>query len=112
MIDATRHSEEELEPAIDAGAEDVSVDADVYEVLTAPTDLPDVRRALEDAGVELDSAELTMHAANRIPVEDGEVGRLLRLVEELSDHDDVAAVHANFDADVAVLERAAAAAAQ
>jgi len=110
VVDATRHSEVELGPAIDAGAEDVSVDADVYEVLTAPTDLAGVRAALEGARVELDSAELTMHAANRVPVEDGEAGRLLRLVEELEDHDDVTAVHANFDVDAAVLERAAPAA--
>ncbi len=109
VVDATRHPEGDLEPAIDAGAEDVSVDADVYEVLTEPADLAGVRSALEGAGVELDSAELTMHASNRIPVEDGDVGRLLRLIEELDDHDDVTAVHANFDADAAVLERAGAA---
>ena len=109
VVDATRHSEAELETAIDAGAEDVSVDADVYEVLTAPADLAGVRAALEGADVDLDSAELTMHAANRVPVEDGEVGRLLRLVEELEDHDDVTAVHANFDVDAEVLERVASA---
>lgn len=108
VVDASRHSEEDLVAAIDAGAEDVSVDDDVYEVLTDPADLPAVRGALEEAGVDFDSAEITLRATNRVPIPAGEVGRLLRLLEEIEDHDDVSAVHANFDADPAMLERASA----
>ncbi len=108
VVDGSRHSEMDLEPAIDAGAEDISVDDDVFEVIMEPADLPAVRSALEDAGVALDLAEITMRAANRVPLDDGEVGRLVRLVEELEAHDDVSAVHANFEADAAALERASA----
>jgi YebC/PmpR family DNA-binding regulatory protein len=107
VVDAERYSEDDLIPAIDAGAQDVVLDENVYEVVTDPTDLMAVREALESAGVELDSAELTMRPTTRAPVEEGEAGRLVRLIEALEEHDDVAAVHANFDVDAAVLERVA-----
>ena len=108
-VDARRFSEDELMPAIDAGAEDVSLDGDVLEVITAPRDLADVRSALEEAGVDLDSVELVMRPTTRVRVEDDQAPALLRLIEALEDHDDVAAVHANFDMDSEVLERVAAA---
>jgi YebC/PmpR family DNA-binding regulatory protein len=109
VVDGGRFSEDELMPAIDAGAEDVSLDGDVWEVVTGPTDLATVRAALEQAGVELDSAELVMRPTTRTPVDESEVGGLMRLIEVLEEHDDVQAVHANFDVDAAVLERVAAA---
>jgi YebC/PmpR family DNA-binding regulatory protein len=109
VVDGTRYGEDELIAAIDAGAEDVSLDGDVWEVVTAPADLTAVREALEAEGVELDSAELVMRPTTRTPVEDDQVGKLMRLIEELEEHDDVQAVHANFDVDADVLERVAAA---
>jgi YebC/PmpR family DNA-binding regulatory protein len=109
VADGARYSEDDLLPAIDAGAEDLSLDGDVWEVVTAPADLQAVREALEQAGVELDSAELVMRPTTTTPVDDGDVPRLMRLIETLEDHDDVQAVHANFDIDADVLERVAAA---
>jgi YebC/PmpR family DNA-binding regulatory protein len=109
VVDAARFSEDDLMPAIDAGAEDVSLDGDVYEIVTDPGHLAAVREALTGAGVELDSAELAMRPTTRTPVDEQHVGRLVRLIETLEDHDDVAAVHANFDVDGDVLERVAAA---
>jgi YebC/PmpR family DNA-binding regulatory protein len=109
VADATRYGEDDLLPAIDAGAEDVALDGDVWEVITEPADLTAVREALEGAGVELDSAELAMRPTTRTPVEDDKVGALMRLIEALEEHDDVQAVHANFDVDAAVLERVASA---
>jgi YebC/PmpR family DNA-binding regulatory protein len=109
VLDGNRYGEDDLIAAIDAGAEDVSLDGDVWEVVTAPTDLAAVRDALEAEGLELESAELVMRPKARTPVADGEVGTLMRLIEELEEHDDVQAVHANFDVDAAVLERVAAA---
>ena len=50
-----------------------------------------------------------MRPTTRLQVEDSQAGSLMRLIGELEDHDDVAAVHANFDLDAAVLERLAAA---
>ena len=105
VVDAERFSEDDLVVAIDAGAEDVVIDEGVYEIVTAPGDLAAVRSALERAGIELESAEVTMRPTSRVRVEESQVGSLMRLLDALEDHDDVAAVHANFDADTAVLER-------
>ena len=109
VLDGSRYDEDDLIAAIDAGAEDVSLDGDVWEVVTGPTDLAAVREALEGQGLELQSAELVMRPTSRTPVEESQVGALMRLIEELEEHDDVQAVHANFDVDAAVLERVAAA---
>lgn len=105
VVDADRYGEDDLMPAIDAGAEDVAIDENVYEVIAEPADFNAVREALEQAGVEIQAADLTMRPANRVPVEEEQVGTLMRLIEALEEHDDVNAVHANFDVDAAVLER-------
>jgi YebC/PmpR family DNA-binding regulatory protein len=109
VVDGSRFSENDLMPAIDAGAEDVALDGDVYEIVTDPAAFTAVREALGRAGVELESAELAMRATTTTPVEEGQVGTLVRLIEALEEHDDVSAVHANFDVDADVLERVAAA---
>ena len=109
VVDGSRYSEDELLAAIDAGAEDVALDGDVWEIVTAPGDVTAVREALAGEGIELESAELVQRPTTRIPVEEDRVGSLMRLIEALEDHDDVQAVHANFDVDSDVLERVAAA---
>jgi YebC/PmpR family DNA-binding regulatory protein len=107
VADAARHSEDDLLPAIEAGAEDVALDGDVFEIVTGPGDFSAVREALEGAGVSLESAELAMRPTVRTPVAEGDAARLMRLIDNLEEHDDVAAVHANFDIDAEVLERVA-----
>ena len=81
----------------------------MYEVVTAPADLQSARESLEGAGIAIESAELTMRPTSRVEVDEGQVRSLMRLLEELEEHDDVNAVHANFDVDASVLERVAAA---
>jgi YebC/PmpR family DNA-binding regulatory protein len=105
VVDASRYGEDDLMAAVDAGAEDVAEDGDVLEVVTGPTDLAAVRGALEEAGVELQSAELVMRPTNRIEIEEGQAASLMRLLDTLEDNDDVQAVHANFDVDAEVLEK-------
>ena len=100
---------DDLLAAIDAGAEDVGLDGDVWEIVTGPTELQAVREALEGAGVEIESAELVQRPTTRTPVDEDRVRTLMRLIEALEAHDDVQAVHANFDVDAEVLERVAAA---
>src|ERR1700754_794301 len=99
VVDAGRYDEDDLMPAIDAGAEDIARDDDVYEVVSEPGDLPAVREALAGAGVEMASAELAQLPKVRVPVEESQAGQLMRLIEALEDNDDVNAVHANFDVD-------------
>jgi YebC/PmpR family DNA-binding regulatory protein len=108
LVDGDRYSEDDLIPAIDAGAQDVSADGDSLKVLSAAEDLTAVRDALEKAEVEIQSAELTMEPKSVVEVEGGEAPALMRLMDALDDHDDVEAVHANFDIPAEVLERSAA----
>ena len=66
-----------------------SVDDDVFEVLTEPADLAAVRAALEEAGVELESAEVVQYPKTRVPVDEEAARRVLRLIDALEDNDDV-----------------------
>ena len=66
------------------------------------------RAALEATGIGISSSEVTMEASNAVEVGESEARRLIRLLEALEDHDDVDAVHANFDIPADVLERSAA----
>ena len=109
LIDAGRYGEDDLIAAIDAGADDVVADGDELKVTTEPTALAAVRGALEDSGVAVESAELLMEPNVVVEVsEEAEARALIRLMESLDDHDDVEAVHANFDIPEALLESAAA----
>ncbi|HEX8714050.1 MAG TPA: YebC/PmpR family DNA-binding transcriptional regulator [Solirubrobacteraceae bacterium] len=107
VLDATRYSEDDLLPAVEAGAEDISVDGDVFEVVSEPAEFTAVRDALEAAGIELDSAEMAYRPSSLVPIDEGQAGTLMRLIESLEESDDVDAVHANFDAPAEVLERVA-----
>ncbi len=107
VVDASRYDEDDLMAAIDAGAEDISLDDDVYEVITEPAALARVREALREAGVEIESADVTQRPKSRVPVGEGDAARLIKLIDALEESDDVNAVHANFDVDAAVLERIA-----
>ncbi|HET8974987.1 MAG TPA: YebC/PmpR family DNA-binding transcriptional regulator [Solirubrobacterales bacterium] len=108
LLDGERYGEDDLMAAIDAGAEDVVTDADVLKVLTAASDLAAVRSALEEAGVEIESAELSMEPQSTVEVSESEAGPLLRLMDYLEEHDDVDSVHANFDVPEEILEKVAA----
>jgi YebC/PmpR family DNA-binding regulatory protein len=109
VVDANTASEDDLMVAIDAGAEDVAVDESIYEVVTAPADLVAVREALEGAGIAVDAAELTQRPTTRVEVGEDQVKTLMNLLEAFDEHDDVQTVNANFEADAAAMERAAAA---
>jgi YebC/PmpR family DNA-binding regulatory protein len=108
MVDADRYSEDDLMAAIDAGAEDVAREGDSLKVVSAAEDLAAVRDALESSGVDIESAELTMEPKNVVEVGRSDAGAVMRLMEDLDDHDDVEAVHANFDIPTDVLEEIAA----
>jgi YebC/PmpR family DNA-binding regulatory protein len=107
VVDGERYSEDDLMVAIDAGAEDIQMDADMYEVLSEPSDLAAVRAALTDAGVEVEEAQVAQRPKSLVPLDEDGAVKLIRLIYALEDQDDVDAVHANFDVDADVLERVA-----
>ncbi len=107
VVDAERYSEDDLLVAVEAGAEDIEADEGTLEVLTAPADLQTVRAALEEAEVELASAELVWRPKTRVEVDEEALKKLFRLIDVLEESDDVGDVHANFDAPADVMERVA-----
>ncbi|MFL5843959.1 MAG: YebC/PmpR family DNA-binding transcriptional regulator [Solirubrobacteraceae bacterium] len=109
IIDASRYSEDDLMPAIEAGAEDIAIDDDVYEVISEPTEFMAVRAALEEAGIEIGTAEIQHRPKSTVEIDVATATKLMRLIDILEDNDDVDAVHANFDAPAEVLEQVAAA---
>ena len=109
LVDGERYGEDDVMPAIDAGAEDVSEDGDLLKIITPASDLAAVRSALEEAGVDVQSAELSMEPKSTVDVGESDAPTLLRLMDALEDHDDVDSVHANFDVPEEILEKAAAA---
>ncbi len=94
---------------MEAGAEDLSDDGERWIVTCGAQDLGAVRDALAAAGMTPDSAEVAMVPSTTVPVtEEGEVRKVLRLLEALDDHDDVQNVWSNFDTPDEVLAAAAA----
>jgi YebC/PmpR family DNA-binding regulatory protein len=91
--------------ALDAGADDIVDDGDSWRVTTPPTELHAVRTALEEAGIGIESSDLTMVPQTAIPLDTAEgAKKVLHLIDALDEHDDVQAVHANFDIPDTILE--------
>ena len=104
ILDKAKHPEEAvMEAALEAGADDVQDAGDSWVLHAAMADFNAVREALESAGMEILSAELSMIPANTVSV-DADTGRkLLKLMDALDENDDVQKVHANFDLPDALL---------
>ncbi|MEY2418584.1 MAG: hypothetical protein QOG90_1264 [Actinomycetota bacterium] len=98
MVPSSVGEEQLMEVALEAGAEDIAEQGDVFQVTCAPSDLTALRTALEAAGIAIDSAETTMLPQNSIPVTEENVAKqVLRMLDALEDNDDVQNVYANFD---------------
>ena len=95
-----------LEATLDAGAEEVNDLGDAFEVISEPGDLVSVRSAIQAAGLDYDSADLSFVPSVTVEVDGDTATRVLRLIEALEDSDDVQNVYANFDAPDEVLESA------
>ena len=108
LVDGERYSEDDLIAAIDAGAEDVTSEGDSLRIVCDPASLQPVRESLEQSGVEVQSADLTMLPKTSVELGPDDARKLLRLMDGLDEHDDVDQVHANFDIRADVLEEVAA----
>ena len=96
--DATTNEDDVLLAVLDAGAEEVNDLGETFEVVSEPGDLVAVRTALQDAGIDYDSAEASFVPTMTVEVDADGAGKLVRLIEALEDCDDVQNVFANFDA--------------
>ena len=91
-------SEDDLMLAVlDAGAEEINDLGDSFEVVSEPTDLVAVRTALQDAGVDYDSAESSLVPSMTVPVDEEAARKVFKLIDVLEDCDDVQNIYANFD---------------
>ncbi|MFZ0834628.1 MAG: YebC/PmpR family DNA-binding transcriptional regulator [Mycobacterium sp.] len=86
-----------LAAVLDAGAEDVTDLDDAFEIICEPTDLVAVRTALQDAGIDYDSAEAGFQPSVTVPLDADGARKLMRLVDALEDSDDVQDVYTNAD---------------
>ena len=109
LVDADRAAEDDLTlAAAEGGADDVDQDGSSYRVTAAPEALSAVREAIEQAGIEVDSAELTMVPKTTVSLEDESAARkTLRLMDALEESDDVQEVYSNFDIPERVMEAVA-----
>ncbi len=105
VVPGTVDEETLMDVALEAGAEDIEADGDTWQVTCEATDTAAVRAALEEAGIEVTSADLTMLPQNTVELSEATAARaVLRVIDALDDHDDVQGVYANFDIPAPVME--------
>ncbi|WP_038056381.1 YebC/PmpR family DNA-binding transcriptional regulator [Thermodesulfobacterium hydrogeniphilum] len=106
LIVVPKEDEEKvLEIAIEKGAEDTKEYESEIEIITEPSQFEEIKKSLEDAGIKIISAKVTMVPKTTVPVQDeSTAGTLLKLMEALEEHDDVQQVYANFDIPENIME--------
>lgn len=105
FVAATYAEDDVMLAALDAGAEDVSLDGESWRITSEPQIVYDVKSALEGAGFMVQSAESTMVSSTTIAIEDADTAqKVLKVIDALQDNDDVQDVFANFDIDDELLE--------
>ncbi|MCD4782215.1 MAG: YebC/PmpR family DNA-binding transcriptional regulator [Candidatus Eremiobacteraeota bacterium] len=98
MIDASVAGEEEIfEIALEAGAEDIEKEGNAYRITTAFEDFYEVKKALQEKKISMESADITMIPQNEITLNKSQAQTIMKLMEFLEEHDDVQNVFANFD---------------
>lgn len=107
MIEAEADKHDDLElAAIDAGAEDIKKDGNNFEVFTDSKNLHEVKKKIEEAGIAVESAEITYIPENEVKIDDETKARkALKLMEALEEDDDVANVYSNFDIPEEIMEK-------
>jgi len=98
VVETTKATEDQMmEIALEAGADDVSTSEFIHEVLCSPEVYEDVKKAIEDAEIEIQSSDISMVADNLISLDLDAAKKVMRLIDALEDHDDVDAVYSNTD---------------
>jgi len=97
--------DELMEVALEAGADDVRSDGDVFLIVTEAGKMVDVRDSLEKKGMKPAHSEVGMYPDNSVRLEGKDAESMFKLVQQLEDHDDVQNVYANFDIPDALMEQ-------
>jgi transcriptional/translational regulatory protein YebC/TACO1 len=94
-----------LTAVLDAGAEEVNDLGESFEVVSEPTDLVTARTALQDAGIDYDSADTAFLPTVEVDLDEEQAKRVFRLIEALEDSDDVQDVYANYSVPDEIMEK-------
>jgi YebC/PmpR family DNA-binding regulatory protein len=106
LIEASKCTEDQLmEAALEAGADDVAEADGAWEVTCAPTDLHALTKAITAAGIEPDSAQITMLPNTTIACDNNTAEKVMRLIDAIEDHDDVQKVYHNAEIPDEVMAR-------
>ena len=109
LVPSSVEEDEVMLAALDAGAEDIVDEGEMWRVTTPPSDLPQVREALDEAGIAVESADLAMLPTSTVEVTDvAQVKGLMKLMDLLDDLDDVQDVHGNMDVSDELMDEASA----
>ena len=109
LVPSSVEEDEVMLVALDAGAEDIVDEGEMWRVTTPPSDLPQVREALDEAGIAVESADLAMLPTSTVEVADvAQVKGLMKLMDLLDDLDDVQDVHGNMDVSDELMDEASA----
>jgi YebC/PmpR family DNA-binding regulatory protein len=109
QVEASTVDEDKLMTiALDAGAEDMQREESLFAVTTTPKDFEKVRDAIAKSGIKPVSSEVTMVPTTNVKLEGKQAEQMIRLMEELEEHDDVQHVYANFDIPEEILAAASA----
>ncbi|MFQ6039630.1 MAG: YebC/PmpR family DNA-binding transcriptional regulator [Candidatus Poribacteria bacterium] len=93
--------------ALEAGADDLKTENDTFDIYTTSETFEAVRNAIEEAGIDITLAEISMIPKTTVNVEGNEAQRVLQLLETLDEHDDIQHVYSNFDIPDEMLDAAA-----
>ena len=108
LVNKTKASEDSvMSVALEAGAEDMKNDPleDNYEIITAPEEMNNVKTALENANIPIESSEVSMIPQNYVVLDAKPAEQMLRLMDALEDHEDIQNVYSNFDISDEVAEK-------
>jgi YebC/PmpR family DNA-binding regulatory protein len=107
LVNAANVDEDELmELALGAGADDMVREDDIFEISCSPEAYNELKSAIDEAGVEVESAELSMMPQNTITVDHADTARkILDMMEMFEDQDDVQNVYSNFDIPDKIIEQ-------
>jgi len=109
LVPSSVEEDEVMLVALNAGAEDIVDEGEMWRVTTPPSDLPQVREALDEAGIAVESADLAMLPTSTVEVADvAQVKGLMKLMDLLDDLDDVQDVHGNMDVSDELMDEASA----
>jgi YebC/PmpR family DNA-binding regulatory protein len=98
LVPASETTEDDLMLlALDAGAEDITRDGEYFSIVSAPSDLQNLRSGLEEAAIPVESARISMEPNSTVPLDKESSEKLMKLLEALDDADDVQEVYSNAD---------------